>query len=77
VVVYIQLDVAAAVVFAPVAAVFDAAAAEMDVCAVVGECVHVAQAGAYAEVSGKSVRNRSVRWKCFTHAHSFEVIFQA
>jgi hypothetical protein len=76
VVVYIQLDVAAAVVFAPVAAVFDAAA-EMDVCAVVGECVHVAQAGAYAEVSGKSVRNRSVRWKCFTHAHSFEVIFQA
>jgi hypothetical protein len=58
VVVYIQL-VAAAAVVAPVAAVFDAAAAEMDVCAVVGECVHVAQAGAYAEVSGKSVRKRA------------------
>ena len=55
----IQLvDVAAAAVavVAPVAAVFDAAAAaEMDVCAVVGERVHVAQAGAYAEVSGESV----------------------
>ena len=50
-VVYIQLvDVAVvAAVFAPVAAVFDVAA-EMGVCAV-GECVHVAQAGAYAEVS--------------------------
>jgi hypothetical protein len=59
VVVYIQLvDVAVvAAVFAPVAAVFDdaAAAAETDVCAVVGERVHVAQAGAYAEVSGESV----------------------
>ena len=46
-----------AAVFAPVAAVFDdaAAAAETDVCAVVGERVHVAQAGAYAEVSGESV----------------------
>ena len=57
-VVYIQpVDVAvAAAVSAPVAAVFDAAAAaEMDVCAVVGERVHVAQAGAYAEVSGESV----------------------
>lgn len=59
-VVYIQLvDVAVvAAVFAPVAAVFDdaaAAAAETDVCAVVGERVHVAQAGAYAEVSGESV----------------------
>jgi hypothetical protein len=64
VVVYIQL-VAAAAVVAPVAVVFEAAAAaaaaaaEMDVCAVVGECVHVAQAGAYAEVSGKSVRKRA------------------
>lgn len=58
-VVYIQLDVAAAVVTAPVAAVFGAAAAETDVCAGadVGECARVAQAGAYAEVSGKSVRN--------------------
>jgi hypothetical protein len=58
VVVYIQpVDVAvAAAVSAPVAAVFDAAAAaEMDVCAVVGERVHVAQAGAYAEVSGECV----------------------
>jgi hypothetical protein len=60
VVVYIQL-VAAAAVVAPVAVVFEAAAAaaEMDVCAVVGECVRVAQAGAYAEVSGKSVRKRA------------------
>jgi hypothetical protein len=61
VVVYIQLVVAAAAVVAPVVAVFDAAAAaaaEMDVCAVAGECVHAAQAGAYAEVSGMSVRKR-------------------
>jgi hypothetical protein len=62
VVVYIQLVVAAAAVVAPVVAVFDAAAAaaaaEMDVCAVAGECVHAAQAGAYAEVSGISVRKR-------------------
>jgi hypothetical protein len=58
VVVHIQLaDVAAAAaVFAPVAAVFDAAAvAEMGACVVVGERVHVAQAGAYAEVSVKFV----------------------
>jgi hypothetical protein len=56
--VYIQLvDVAVvAAVSALVAAVFGAAAAaEMDGCAVVGERVHVAQAGAYAEVSGESV----------------------
>ena len=60
VVVYIQLVAVAAAVVAPVVAVFDAAAAaaEMDVCAVAGECVHAAQAGAYAEVSGISVRKR-------------------
>jgi hypothetical protein len=57
VVVYIQLAAAVAV-FAPAAAVSGAAAvaaAEMGACVVVGERVHVAQAGAYAEVSEKFV----------------------
>jgi formaldehyde-activating enzyme involved in methanogenesis len=63
---YIQLAVAAAVVFAPAAAVFDAAvAAARDVCAVVGECVHVAQAGAYAEVSRRYVRKRAQSMETF------------
>jgi hypothetical protein len=69
---------AAAAVFAPVVAVFDAAAAvaEMGACAVVGERVHVAQAGAYAEVSGKSVSYELSPMDYYTHAHSFEVILQ-